>query len=82
MAINLEELKWAINDITETVNYENENGDITEVTVTNKAEPLAQFKNSGALFEEPIPRAYLNFILNKLYLAVVDLETRVSNLEP
>lgn len=82
MAINLEELKWAINDIIETVNYEDEDGNITEIAVTNKAEPLAQFKNSGALFEEPIPRAYLNFILNRLYLAVEDLETRVTNLEP
>lgn len=82
MAVDLERLKWALDDLTEVVQYVDRNGVSTEITVSNKAEPLAQFKSSGAKFEEPIPRAYLNYMLNQIYLAIADLEARVTTLEP
>lgn len=81
MAVDLDKLKWALNDLTETVDYEDQNGVITEITVSNKAEPTAGFKNTGAKFEEVLPRQYLNFILYQQYLAIQDLETRLTALE-
>lgn len=82
MAIDLSKLEWATDNIIQTVTYTDENGTETEITVANKQEPTAQFKDSGALFEEPIPRAYLNYMLHEIYLAIQDLDTRVTTLEP
>lgn len=82
MAIDLEKIRWASQSQLETVTYTDENGIETEITVTNKVEPTGQFKNTGALFEEPIPRAYLNHMLYEIYKAIEDLDSRVTTLEP
>lgn len=83
MAINLEDIRWAENSVTETVEVKDEEGNVTgEVTVTNKSDPSSQFKDSGLLAKEALPRAYLNQILYNLYKAIEDLDTRISNLEP
>lgn len=82
MAIDLERLRWATNAQVQNVTYTDANGITTDITVTNRVEPSSEFKNTGALFEEPIPRAFLNFILNEIYLAIQDLDTRVTTLEP
>ena len=82
MAIDLEKIRWASQAQLQTVNYTDENGVTTEITVTNKVEPSGQFKNSGALFEEPIPRAYLNYMFDEIYKAIADLDSRVTALEP
>lgn len=82
MAVDLESIRWASNVVIQDVTYTDEDGVETEITVSNKVEPSAQFRNSGALFEEPIPRAYMNSMFYSLYKAIEDLETRVSNLEP
>lgn len=82
MAVNLENIRWASTDVIENVTYTDENGVSTNITVTNKVDPSPQFKNTGALFEEPIPRAYLNHMLFEIYKAIEDLDTRLQVLEP
>lgn len=84
MAVDLDKLKWALSDLTEVVDELDLNGVPTgnTVGVNNKEEPTAQVKDSGLKFEEPLPRANYNFMLNQIYLAFVDLETRVAALEP
>lgn len=82
MAVDLESIRWASEDVFQNVTYTDENGVETEIAVTNKLDPTSQYKTSGALFEEPVPRAYLNHVLYSLYVAIQDLETRLTNLEP
>ena len=83
MAIDLEKIRWASDPASlQTVTYTDEDGIETEVTVTNKTEPSGQFKNSGALFEEPIPRQFLNYMFDEIYKAIQDIDSRVTTLEP
>lgn len=81
MAVDLESIRWAVNDITKTETYTDVNGVDSQVIVANKVEPTAQLRNSGWLFEEPAARAHINFMFNKLYEAIQDLETRLTALE-
>ena len=51
--------RWATNDITE-VRVVND----APVSLDNKSEPTTEFKDSGELYRENIPRPYLNYQLN------------------
>ena len=84
MAVDLEKLKWALNQVDQIVTFVDENGIPTGDigTVTNKSEPSVQFKNSGLLYDEPLPREFLNFFFNQVYLAIADLDARITALEP
>ena len=83
MAIDINKINWATSLIVENVTYEDpDTGVETPITVSNKLEPPAQFKNSGALFEENIPRAYLNYMFDEVRKAIEDLDNRVTTLEP
>lgn len=82
MAIDLNALEWATNTLVETnVSYTDINGVTTQIDVTNKVEPTAPFRDTGAKFEEPIPRAYLNYMFNQYYRAFQDIEARLTALE-
>ena len=51
--------RWATNDTTE-IRVVND----APVSLDNKVEPTTEFKDSGALYRENIPRAYLNYMFN------------------
>jgi hypothetical protein len=55
--------QWAENDVTEIKDVNNTN---TPVSLPNKREPLAAYKLSGVLYEEPLPSEYINYMFNLL----------------
>lgn len=82
MALDLTALEWATNTLVQTnMSYTDANGITTEIDVANKSEPTQPYRDSGALFEQPIPRAYLNYMFNQYYIAFQDIETRLAALE-
>lgn len=81
MAVDLESIRWASDTVIENPTYTDDQGVTTNITVSNKVEPLSQYKDTGALFEEEIPRSYVNYMFDALYRAISDLETRLADLE-
>lgn len=65
--------QWAENDIEEVVTI---NGSVT--LVTNKVEPTFDFKSSGSLARQPLPRPYLNWFFNFLGVWIKHLDERVA----
>jgi hypothetical protein len=67
--------EWASNDINETIDI---NNDGVDEVLENKNEPPEQFKDSGVLWNQPLPSDYLNYQLNLLYLWQTHLNERYS----
>lgn len=68
--------QWANNDIEETKTI---NGSVE--TLPNKVEPTQEFYDSGLLYREPLPRPYLNFVLNLAAQWITYLEERADEHE-
>lgn len=64
--------EWATNTVEEP--YVAPNGNT--ILVTNKEEPTQEFKDSGELAGEPLPRAYINFQFNLIKEWVEHLNER------
>lgn len=83
MAIDITKIHWATTMVVENVTYvDPDTGEETDISVSNKIEPPAQFKDTGALFEENIPRAYINYMFDEIRKAIEDHENRITALEP
>jgi hypothetical protein len=65
MAIDLTELEWAVNDVT-----------LPNAAGPNKIEPTAGLKTTGVDWEQLLNAEELNWMFNKLYLAIADLDSR------
>lgn len=67
--------EWASSDLQEF--YDIDNDGIQEV-LENKNEPTEQFKDSGVLYNEPLPSDYLNYQLDLIDQWIKHLKERYS----
>lgn len=65
--------EWASTDITELKVI-----DGTPVNLLNKVEPPAEWKLSGELYQENLPRAYINYQFDLLDSWITNIDERTS----
>ena len=63
--------EWASTDVTELKII-----DGTPVNLLNKVEPPAEWKLSGELYQENLPRAYINFQFDLIHDWITHLDER------
>lgn len=65
--------EWGTSNITESISI-----DGLVVTFASKIEPTAEWKNSGALYNENTPRQYINYQFDNINLWVNHLDERYA----
>jgi len=73
MAVPTEYPAWATSEVTELRVI-----DGTPVNLLNKVEPPAEWKLSGELYQENLPRAYINYQFDNINDWVVNINVRTS----
>jgi len=73
MAVPTDYPEWASTDVTELKVI-----DGTPVNLVNKVEPPAEWKLSGELYRENLPRPYINYQLDLINDWVVNVNVRTS----